>query len=521
MEQSIPIIDLFAGPGGLGEGFSACTFRGNRRFKIGLSIEKDAYAHKTLRLRAFFRQFPKAAATKDYYLRLEGKLNQEELFKKHPIQAAAADSEAWLAEMGSKDTPEKLIDKRINHVLKATDRWLLIGGPPCQAYSLVGRSKIIGGKGRLEYESDHRHFLYQHYLRIIAQHRPPVFVMENVKGLLSATLKGEGTFDRIVQDLASPLRAVSVNTDNFTGSKKELHYRLFPLTVPSKQDATYDPKDYLIRSEDFGVPQCRHRVIILGIRSDLPLPRKHMVRQTAVSVEEAIADLPPLRSALSKAVDTSASWLAAVKSVMQDRFGVQKLQQRLRICMETELRNMRHELGRGDEFIATAIVHDSTGLGAWYRDPRLKGICNHATRSHMAEDLARYFFVSCFGKELGRSPVLADFPAGLLPQHKNVLLAGEDSPVFSDRFRVQVASRPATTITSHISKDGHYFIHPDPSQCRSLTVREAARLQTFPDNYFFEGPRTQQYHQVGNAVPPYLAHQIAGIVSDTFDCWGG
>jgi len=172
---------------------------------------------------------------------------------------------------------------------------------------------------------------------------------------------------------------------------------------------------------------------------------------------------------------------------------------------------------RGAEFIQGKSTTEYAPQ--WFCDSRIGGVCNHSSRSHMESDLFRYFYAACYAAYHGRTPTLRHFPKELLPNHGNVREAIGNGH-FADRFRVQVSSRPSTTIVSHISKDGHYYIHPDPLQCRSLTVREAARLQTFPDNYFFCGNRTSQYAQIGNAVPPLLAMQIGEIVRDVLKAAG-
>ena len=172
---------------------------------------------------------------------------------------------------------------------------------------------------------------------------------------------------------------------------------------------------------------------------------------------------------------------------------------------------------RGAEFIQCQCDISCTDedIREWFLDKRINGVCNHTARGHMGTDLHRYLFLAAFAEVKGSSPKLSDFPHELLPNHVNAF-EGVRNAKFADRFRVQMWDKPAKTITSHISKDGHYYIHPDPNQCRSLTVREAARLQTFPDNYFFCGPRTSQYVQVGNAVPPLLAKRISKSVLKLF-----
>ncbi|TDK42838.1 DNA cytosine methyltransferase [Algoriphagus formosus] len=508
----IPIIDLFAGPGGLGEGFMSLTDdKGKPLFDIRLSIEKDENAHKTLTLRSFFRQFKKKgkAVPRKYYEAIEEKnlKKREELIEimldSFP-EGKEAKIEARLVELGSKEWPAEKVDRLIQDRLgKNTKNWVLIGGPPCQAYSNVGRSRVGGID-----PDDHRVYLYKEYLRIIEKHNPTVFVMENVQGLLSAKVGEEKVFDWMKKDL-------QVNG----------MYTIHSLVKPVEND-----KDFLIRAEEYGVPQKRHRVILLGIRSDFKHQGQYLSRKEQVKLKSVIGLLPKIRSGINRSFkkyhpyekyqngspkrlyenipDSDEKWL--------DLISTQIL--KLRIWGDMPLNGLskgpiKYSNGTGSEYVeCKKSIEDNHPLKSWFLDPELNGLPNHESRAHLTQDLMRYMFAGLYVEKNGTFPKLEDYAkhhSDLIPDHANV-----KSGKFTDRFRVQVADQPATTVTSHISKDGHYFIHYDPKQCRSLTVREAARIQTFPDNYLFRGSRTQQFHQVGNAVPPYLAFQIAKIVKE-------
>lgn len=507
--KAFPVIDLFAGPGGLGEGFASFAGAdGEPRFESVVAIEQDEPSYQTLLLRHFLRQFPDQQFPDDYYKYLRREIPKEELYALYPNEIAKARRSALKISLGPEN--HALVQKTIGDRLSDSSRWALVGGPPCQAYSLVGRSKMMG---RTDFEEDERHFLYREYLKIIVDHQPPVFVMENVKGLLSAKIGGEPIINRIVGDLASPKKAVG-NTDNGLG------YKLYSLSEDERPGEEVDPRLFLVRAEDYGVPQARHRMFIVGIRSDLNIRPGRLRPHSPPTVRQTIGGLPSLRSSLSKGGDSVQRWRDEIAKLSASEIGRQLNGS---IFTRDIVRGIEHQTigGSGSPTASSSAKYlkGATGNHPTLRklhDPNLNVLTAHEARGHMASDLRRYFFASIFAEVTGRSPKLSDFPNSLLPAHQNVEL-GRTGKMFSDRFRVQLPDQVSTTITSHISKDGHYFIHYDPAQCRSLTVREAARLQTFPDNYSFEGPRTEQYHQVGNAVPPYLAAQIAELIAEVLD----
>lgn len=497
-KEPVRVVDLFAGPGGLGEGFASAGPDSNPYFKLAASIEMEPNAHKTLSLRAFTREFPRKNLPDAYYAYLRGEISKKDLFSSYKKQSAEAEMETLggPTELG-KDNEK--IHRAIKEALDGNDApWVLIGGPPCQAYSRIGVSR---NKGIASYrpEEDKRQRLYKQYLDIVAKFSPAIFVLENVGGMLSATLNGQTIIHQILGDVSQLAKVY--------GHSKALKYNFYSVStepqVEQSGEIYYRPKDFLVKAEMFGVPQARHRVILVGIREDFGVDYKKLLLSPVAEPEpvvNAIDNLPKLRSGLSKN-DSGERWQEVVSDAAKE---------------VREILNLKNTvlpyqaLNRGGKYVkCSKKPHKdlSPALVNWFADPKLDGVLDHETRGHKDEDLLRYLFVSRFAQKHKKSPKLADFPDHVLPDHKNV-----ESGKFVDRFKTQLKNKPALTVASHISKDGHYYIHYDSRQCRSFTVREAARIQTFPDNYKFEGDRTYQYGQVGNAVPPYLAYQIANRI---------
>ncbi|GAA0373443.1 DNA cytosine methyltransferase [Bowmanella denitrificans] len=665
MHQSIPVADVFAGPGGLSEGFSAFKLSNSADYpyQVILSAEKDEHAIQTLRLRAFARWFifiqkynelppvyvdyviaknkgvKTSASLFLHQLLNDGALEKlfseldfsakekteatilnyafaspslsEAFFSKYReklpeiFQAVSfARSEALHVELGGQNDCFEL---RLKQAMQTYARdysacpFVLIGGPPCQAYSNAGRARRKGNvtqhtdeSGQYSQDMDPRSWLYREYLKILAHSQPAIFVMENVPGMLSAELtdskKGKvKAWELIIRDLHSPTQALAKLEVSET-ERENAKYVIFSLedsdyffdgSEESISNIRKRPRKLVVNAASHGIPQARERVILLGIRQDLIIKKDKAIEklQSLISLEnfeerkatvhDAISDLPRRLSSLSSIFqegkkrprtvkqdeENTIKWKATLEEFIPKlldslprkkqcitQFGATKG------LVVAELYNeVRTLLGQVDQLINPSLSPNSLKqldieLDNWIGEPETKGspkltawinafwnkdiVLNHYPRGHMDTDLARYLYASCFAiasrrirnkypdvtglkEQIDLNELEKVNPGFLLPAHDN-------QSSFVDRFKVQRAEHPSNTITSHISKDGHYFIHPDPGQCRSFTVREAARVQTFPDNYFFEGARTNQFVQVGNAVPPLLARQIAKVV---FNLW--
>jgi len=475
MDDVFGIVDLFSGPGGLGEGFCRLRCDEEAVFEIDVSVEKDVVAHSTLRLRSFLRKFGEEPPA-EYMKFLKGVTPEPDWQALYPSQWATAVRETLNLTLGDPKA-KHLVDEKIKEIRRRRgDRVILIGGTPCQAYSLAGRGRKPSGLGYVDHK-ENRHLLYKEYISVMRNLRPAAFVMENVKGMLSSSIKNKMVFDLVTADLK-----------NRGGSPE---YQLYPLSAKVPEGYETKPRDFVVMAEEQGVLQARHRVIIVGIRRDLlkqvsafKAPKLSEDVQAA-TVRDVLSGMPKLRSGISAKNDRKddpEAWRRTVRlaamQIMEMPVGLEGESRKRYYAQLREISEQMTEYGR----IRTGASGGTKlpkgcpeGLRDWLQDPRLDRLSQHETRGHMPSDLGRYLFAACWAAATGNSPKALDFPEALAPDHANW-----KSGKFNDRFRVQPWDLPSSTVTCHLAKDGHYFIHPDATQCRSMTVREAARLQTFP-----------------------------------------
>jgi len=391
-------VDLFAGASGMSEGFINAGF-------IPVShIEMNEEACLTIKTRAAYHYLKAENKLDVYYNYIKGETSREEFYENIPHEILNS-----VINIEINDHSIKQIFKDINTKNKKID--LIIGGPPCQAYSLLGRHHE-------NIENDPRNKLYIQYGRFLKEFNPKAFVFENVPGLLSAN-KGQ-------------------HFKNLKSYFRKLGYEVYHDTL----DAS-----------DYGVVQARKRIIIIGWKKEFDFGFPEIIKATKkYTVNEAFYDLPELNPGEGySSVDYKEP-----KNQYLEMF---------------ELRN-------GINFVT-----------------------QHISRKHNERDLAIYKTAI---QKWNNEKIRLKYPD--LPQE---LKTHKNESSFIDRFKVVDGLGVSHTVVAHIAKDGHYYIHPDEKQCRSISVREAARLQSFPDDFYFEGSRSAAFKQIGNAVPPLMAHAIA------------
>jgi DNA (cytosine-5)-methyltransferase 1 len=399
-------IDLFAGAGGLSEGFI------REEFEPIAHIEMSVEASDTLRTRAAFHHFQQKKKLDQYYAYLKQEISRNELWNSIP------------QELLESVINEEISDKSIKNIFAKIDMQLdskkvdvIIGGPPCQAYSLIGRSR---DPSRMK--DDKRNFLFRYYAQFLTRYKPKFFVFENVLGLLTA---GNAMYFNEMLELFAEIG--------------------------------YSADFQVLNSEEYGVLQKRRRVIIIGRKgkTKFNFPKLDTMENIWQTKSDLFFDLPTLIPGQEMQV---AKYTKKINDYLQ----------------KTKTRN-------GIDYTT-----------------------QHLTRNHNDRDLEIYSLAIDKWMNERKRLKYNDIPKQL-QTHKNTI-------AFLDRYKVVDPIGHSHTVVAHISKDGHYYIYPDPKQVRSISVREAARIQSFPDDYFFEGGRTAAFKQIGNAVPPLMAEKIATAI---------
>lgn len=414
MKNKLNYIDLFAGAGGLSEGFITAGFNPIAH------VELEKAACNTLKTRAAYHFLKSTNKIEEYYKYLKNEITRDDLYNLIPKDISES-----IINLSISDENNSLIKQKIDHLLNKRKVDLIVGGPPCQAYSLVGRSR-----SKTKMKDDPRNYLFIQYGNFLEIYKPKVFVFENVIGLLSA------------------------NTGKYLDDMKALF-----LTKG------YDIRLYILEAKNFGVLQNRKRIIILGWLKDLKIIPPELEEIQIIhnyKVKDVLNDLPKIHA--GEGIDKHQTYAAKTSKYLKDfalRNGVNILTQ-------------------------------------------------HVARPHTERDKEIYQ-IAVNKWNINKERLNYNDLPDELKTHNN-------RTSFTDRFKIVADNLSySQTVVAHIAKDGHYYIHPDIKQNRSLTVREAARLQSFSDDYYFEGEkegsnRTAAFKQIGNAVPPLMAEKIANEI---------